>query len=498
PFFEMEAGRAVLVEEFDISYDFLDDEYLTMTAGGTALLLDPYLDLVSGELVTSLTVPIRNLAGRVVGVIGIDFDLSEFTDLAYTINPFGGYAVIFANDLTMVASRNSAHLGRHVSEIMPPATLPLFRAVELGQPFYFETGGISQNNNLVMMFFSPITLAGIDTPWSLGIVVENAVIFYQLRATLALIIVTFIVVTLALFLTIFFRINHIVTIIAKSEFYLKKVAGGELNFEVDNKYLTRKDEFGSSMRSLNFVKNRIYEVVSNINKAMEQANNTAATIQDISAKVSSSSNEQAASTDEVSASLEEIGSIIAQSADNLNNADKIAGQVAKKAADGNAKVVKTVSAMKAIAEKITIIEDIAERTNLLALNAAIEAARAGEAGKGFSVVAGEVRKLAERSALSAQEISELSAGSIEVAEEAGKSIADVLPEITQTSQLIQEIAGASKQQRIGITQIEQAMGNVGAATHLNADSAAGLLTNVEQLNEQARSLNEEISFFKLN
>jgi methyl-accepting chemotaxis protein len=196
--------------------------------------------------------------------------------------------------------------------------------------------------------------------------------------------------------------------------------------------------------------------------------------------------------------MEEMSSNIKQNADNSMQTEKIAIKSSQDAQEGGKAVAQTVTAMKEIADKISIIEEIARQTNMLALNAAIEAARAGEHGKGFAVVASEVRKLAERSQNAAGEISELSASSVEIAEKAGAMLANILPDIQRTAELVQEISAASKEQDTGAEQINKAIQQLDQVIQQNASAAEEMASTAEELSGQADGLISTIAFFKLD
>jgi methyl-accepting chemotaxis protein len=196
--------------------------------------------------------------------------------------------------------------------------------------------------------------------------------------------------------------------------------------------------------------------------------------------------------------MEEMDSNIQQNADNAKQTEAIAQKAAENAEKGGKAVDKTVTAMKDIADKITIIDEIARNTNLLALNAAIEAARAGEHGKGFAVVASEVRKLAERSQKAAGEIMELSGQSVEVAEEAGVVLNALVPDIQKTAELVQEISAASAEQRSGSDQINRAITQLDQVVQQNASQAEEMSSMAEELASQAEELEATISFFRLD
>jgi len=238
----------------------------------------------------------------------------------------------------------------------------------------------------------------------------------------------------------------------------------------------------------------IAEVRSTADKLVNASQQVSATAQSLS----QSSSEQAASVEQTTASVEEISASINQNTENAHVTDNMASTASRQAVDGGGAVKETVDAMKQIADKIGIIDDIAYQTNLLALNAAIEAARAGDAGKGFAVVAAEVRKLAERSQVAAQEIGEVASSSVKLAERAGSLLETMVPSIKKTSDLVQEIAAASQEQSQGVGQINSAMGHLNQATQQNASASEELAATAEEMGGQAAQLQELMSFFKLN
>lgn len=201
--------------------------------------------------------------------------------------------------------------------------------------------------------------------------------------------------------------------------------------------------------------------------------------------------------EEVSASVEEMAGSIQQNSENSRVTDQIASKASNEAREGGSAVEQTMTAMKDIAGKIGIIDDIAYQTNLLALNAAIEAARAGEHGKGFAVVATEVRKLAERSQVAAQEIGDLASSSVTKAESAGKILNEMVPAISRTSDLVQEITAASQEQSNAVAQINSAMGTLNQQTQQNAAASEELAATSQEMRTHADGLNTLVAFFKL-
>ncbi|MEQ5835196.1 methyl-accepting chemotaxis protein [Marinobacter sp. NFXS9] len=273
----------------------------------------------------------------------------------------------------------------------------------------------------------------------------------------------------------------------------RQVADGDLSLDVK----TNTDNRTSLLFAIREMTERLSTVIGDVRTSTESLSAAANQVSATSQSISEAATQQASSVDETSASVEEMTASIAQNTDNARVTDRISTESAEDARRGGKVVKDTVDAMKQIADKIGIIDDIAYQTNLLALNAAIEAARAGEHGKGFAVVAAEVRKLAERSQVAAQEIGEVASGSVALAEEAGEMLDKIVPNIQKTSDLVQEIAAASEEQGTGVSQINTAMAQLSQVTQQNASGSEELAATAEELNAQAEQMVELVSIFKV-
>ncbi|MFA7242028.1 MAG: methyl-accepting chemotaxis protein [Sulfuricellaceae bacterium] len=290
-------------------------------------------------------------------------------------------------------------------------------------------------------------------------------------------------------------VRGIVNALRDAVYAANRMAEGDLTVRFAS---NRKDEIGQLLEAMRDMSAKLAQIIAEVGGTADTLSSASEEIRATARSISHASNEQAGNVEETSYFIEQMSDSINQNSGNAKVTDDMAAQAAKQATEGGEAVKATVAAMKQIAGKISIIDDIAYQTNLLALNAAIEAARAGEHGKGFAVVAAEVRKLAERSQVAAREIDQMAGSSVEQAERAGRLLDEIVPAINKTSNLVQEIATASEEQSNSIAQVNNSVGQLSQITQQNAGASEKLAATSEEMSVQAEQLQQTMAFFKVN
>lgn len=314
------------------------------------------------------------------------------------------------------------------------------------------------------------------------------------RTTTRMITVVILVCVGLLFAASMLVAKHVTRSLRKVVSISQAAANGDLTSTIE---VETSDELGNVLLSMRTMSENLAGIISQVRGGANALASASAQLTSSAGEMSQSTSQQAASVEETTSSLEEMSASIAQNAENSRIMEQIAVKGARDAEESGAAVNETVQAMRSIAERISIVEEIAFQTNLLALNAAIEAARAGDLGRGFAVVAAEVRKLAERSQSAAKDIGNLATSSVKVAERSGTLMQDLVNTTRRTSDLLQEVAAASSEQSSGVMQINRAMSQLDQVTQRNAAAAEELSTTAEEMNGQAEVLQRAVAIFRI-
>jgi methyl-accepting chemotaxis protein len=445
-------------------------------------------------LLTSICVPILE-NGNYIGLAGVDVALSRYQKLTDMVKPFeGSYAIMLSNKGMTITSGNGSSINVPYESVNPEISKRYSITERIGKGEKFSIFGTDATGKEQYMSFSPIYIGSSTTPWALLVVTPMEVVLAKSKSTLQLLVIIGILGLIVLGFVLSFIANRLVDNILLFTDFSKSINAGDLSRSIT---INREDEIGELARSLEGMKNSLKSMVESIREGSDSIVNASEVLNSSSQQLATDANRQAAIVEEVASSMEEMVANIHSNSLNAKETERIVRVAAEGVKKGSEATMQASNSMEQIAARIRVITDIAFQTNLLALNAAVEAARAGEHGRGFSVVAAEVRKLAERSRMAADEIVKLISDGVKTSNAAGESLRNIVAEIDRTVSLVKEISVASVEQAEGSNQINASIQDINAITQANATSSEEISSNAEMLADQAEKLRGMIDFFKL-
>jgi methyl-accepting chemotaxis protein len=487
-----------ILEEQDLEGLYEEDFYKIPATTRKDAIMEPYYYSYTGDngqhfFETSVVVPIVE-GGRALGVVGIDIDLIDLSKIVGDIKVFeSGYGILISNDGVIAAHKNTELLEKNFTEHYDFANQSMLNSISNGL-VYQDFVNSKMTNQDLFVSITPIKIGNASTPWALCIVVPKDEALADANSLMIRGLIMGLIGLVVLSVLIYTQAGNIVTPIQKAVELAKSIASGNLGTKI---IVDRQDEIGVLQTSLNQMNEKLIEIVNNLQQAIGNMVGASSEINSTAQSLSSGASELASSTEEVSSTMEQMVSNIEQNSHNSVETEKIAREVATSAEKVRGSSQESMESIKIIADKVKIINDIAFQTNILALNAAVEAARAGEHGKGFAVVAAEVRKLAERSKIAADEINLIANNSVKVTEESTNLLNAIIPQIQKTTMLIQEISSASREQSSGADQVNSAIQQLNNVTQQNAAVSEELSTNAEQMSAQAEDLKDMVSYFQI-
>ncbi|MEN8119047.1 MAG: methyl-accepting chemotaxis protein [Bacteroidota bacterium] len=494
-------GNLLFDEEIlDVDAENKQGAYYQMKVSKKETIMEPYeFAFVKTPdnilMMTSICEPILH-NDKFAGLAGVDVLLTDFHELVSQMKPFKtGYAFLLTNEGTYVSHPEEEQIGKTFAELNPDEDqlYKISEKIKSGKRYSFNAEHTDTGNKLHVVFV-PIKIGSTEKSWALGVLVPlkdvmpewNSLLIKSIGVGLAGLILLSVIIALIS--------NNIGKPIKEGVKFTKKVSEGDLNAELK---VSGNDEIGELANHMSIMVNKLKDIVQRIKKNSRRLKTGGNNLLINSKQLVEGSVFQKTSAKEVMEAIAEMQNNVRMSSENAEITEKIAVKAADKMLISTNESKEAITIMKQVAEKIMIIEEIAFQTNILALNAAVEAARAGEQGKGFSVVAAEVRKLAERSKLAAAEITDLASKSVIAIENTGSGIEELVPEINRTVELVKEIFAQSRDQDSGINTLGEIISTLNTMADENKSTSDQINDQSQELTKMAEELNDAIEYFKI-
>lgn len=474
----------------DLKFEVDEKQYETVRKTKNITTFSPENKTINGKkkMVLPIYIPILNneeFLGCVITYINIDF-INQLCQNVKDSIKFPMNMSIFDNNSTMIASTQIKNcIGKKISETIGKE----FENQDIFINNFYQTKSDTTYN-----YAEIINVDQNNTKWALIYITKEKYIMTSVKdrvknAIILGIWIMLIVTIASIFLG--YRIGEPIKLILN---YCRQLNEGNLNIKCNFKLLFN-NEVTFLYNAFDTMTKRIRSIIEEVKKSSASINSSGKQLAKSAAMMASGANQQASASEQVSAAMEDMTTGIKKNSENSQQTDKITKKVVQSVLIANKSVSQTVDAMRTITERVSVINEIAGKTDLLAVNAAIEAARAGESGKGFAVVASEIRKLAEKSQAAAKEIDQLSEVGVRQAENSGKLLEILVPEINKTSNLVQEITASSIEQNNNAIQINNALQQLNDITQQNAATAEQLATGAEESQSQAENLDSIMAYF---
>ncbi|MFN8256103.1 MAG: methyl-accepting chemotaxis protein [Bacteroidales bacterium] len=474
--------------------------YHKVKAARKDAIMEPYwcdytMEGVEQFLETTLASPVLE-NGEFVGLVGVDLELKSFKNIVNKIKVYEqGYAFLVSNTGIYVAHPEDSLVGKTFAEVNPDEDKQygISEKILKGEGFDF-LASYDYTGEQIYLLFVPLKVEETETPWAMGFLAKKSEILGDANKDLRNSIIFALMGFVIMLLFIFIFSARLTNPLKQGVNFAKAISEGDLQTELK---IHNADETGILTNSLNTMSGRLKAIISQLKESIENLGNMSLALKESSADISDKAGRQATTSESIIISVEQVAENIRNNLNNSKQTEVIASKTVETVRESNQTSQQNIGAMQEIAGKIGVISEIAFQTNILALNAAVESARAGQQGKGFAVVATEVRKLAERSRVAADEITRLTLNSVSTSEVAGDQLKKVVPEIENILKLVKEISMASSEQDAGISSINRSLNQLDQIARNNAETAQHLAQNALELNQLSVELAEMIKFFRI-